>query len=450
MIRVFSVHAWWNPLLSLLILFGAHLMYGANSSAYAMLFTSLSFAICIISLVTTRDSVKILATAEFMLVLGLFTLTVLILSLQLTPFLPDWPHPFWDWTNSNAVITLDKDATVREIMKLSGLGALFITGLLAGENHNRAKLLFEFMTLAGAAFAIWAFVVYVSQANEAPNGQIKSSLRLAANFGSANSAASLFGILGLLALASIFRKSKKITNHDNKLSWFAENLINQLPTALIALIFSLTSLLLTGSRTGNLAAIIAFSSFVLWEFLSAKRRANASQGLAGPFVVLFLLLALVFYISDDLLFLRLERSTLQSGLRIDMISVHWQAFLNAPWLGYGMGTFYHVNAMLMNSQNWNSINTIGAVHNLYVQWLEEAGIIGTASMFTLIAVILRTTLSGLRRRRRMRTMFRALICISLFLLLHGMLDYGLQVPSIAMTWALLLGTGFGMATAKNR
>jgi O-antigen ligase len=103
----------------------------------------------------------------------------------------------------------------------------------------------------------------------------------------------------------------------------------------------------------------------------------------------------------------------------------------------------------MNAQNWRALQSLGSMHNVYLQWLEEVGIIGAALMFTTIALIFWHILRGLRVRRRMHTWLRAILCISLLVLLHGMVDYGLQVPSIAMTWTLLLGIGFGLATKRQ-
>jgi hypothetical protein len=44
---------------------------------------------------------------------------------------------------------------------------------------------------------------------------------------------------------------------------------------------------------------------------------------------------------------------------------------------------------------------------------------------------------------------RGLACASLVVLVHGITDYALQVPSIAGFWAFLLGIGFAFGQGRG-
>ncbi len=163
-----------------------------------------------------------------------------------------------------------------------------------------------------------------------------------------------------------------------------------------------------------------------------------------------LAISFVFLISSDLFIDRLDGASWQSGMRMRTFIPHWSAIMASPITGYGMGCFYLVNDTIMNVQNWRALHDIGALHNVYLQWLEEGGALATVLMFSTLALIHWQILQGVRIRKRMRTWLRAVLCISLLIALHSTVDYGLQVPSIATMWALLLGVGFGISVAKGR
>ena len=70
-------------------------------------------------------------------------------------------------------------------------------------------------------------------------------------------------------------------------------------------------------------------------------------------------------------------------IRRQIIAPHWRAFLSSPWFGYGLGSFTTVNQMLMTEAGLRELHNVRAVHNLYVQWLEEAGIVGAGLLAAL-------------------------------------------------------------------
>ncbi|CAN5295475.1 hypothetical protein BH09PSE2_BH09PSE2_23690 [soil metagenome] len=85
----------------------------------------------------------------------------------------------------------------------------------------------------------------------------------------------------------------------------------------------------------------------------------------------------------------------------------------------------------------------------YVQWLEEVGVVGAVPMFATVALLLGLIVRGLWVRKSMRSWLRGVLAVTLVILLHGLSDYALQTPSIANTWAMLLGVGLAVATGKR-
>ena len=145
-----------------------------------------------------------------------------------------------------------------------------------------------------------------------------------------------------------------------------------------------------------------------------------------------------------------------SGLAEDANSraVMYQAYAGSlqqsPLIGHGLGSFAEVNHRLMTADNANVLASQGAAHNIELQWLMQAGIFGTAAMFGVMAVIFGAIWQGLSTRRRLRGNLRAIICVSLFIILHGQVDFAIEIPGLMWWWALLLGLGAGIADGRAR
>ena len=450
MLKALSASFWWAPVLSIFILYGAHLSLGANTNALAMILVIASYGLCLTVLLFTPQVKTAFGHPALVITALFFALTLLMLALQLGPHLPGGAHPFWAWLTEKGGITLDRDATIRELLKLTALGAIFITGIAIGIRRQQASVFFRLFMVAGLAYAIWTFITHFIALGATENDNLRQSFRLTAGFGSANSAATVFGSLSVLSLAAIIRSAKKsASRHVNK-AIFLERLLRYSSLPLVALLLCMTVLLLTASRGGILASLFALLVFGLWESLNTTPK-DKSAGRPFSMIMLSLLaISFVFLISSDLFINRLETDVLATDVRLETFAPHWQAFLASPLSGYGLGSFYTVNGLLMNVQNLRVLHDIGALHNVYLQWLEEGGALASALMFGTLVLINWQILQGVRARMRMRTWLRAVLCISLLIVLHGTVDYGLQVPSIATMWALLLGVGFGISVAKGR
>src|SRR3569832_1901825 len=83
-----------------------------------------------------------------------------------------------------------------------------------------------------------------------------------------------------------------------------------------------------------------------------------------------------------------------------MFAVYWRAFQESPLMGYGLGTFDIVNKLNLSYSTFGEDWSQRAAHNVYLQWLLEAGLIGAIPMFSCFGLILFRTWRGRGRRRR--------------------------------------------------
>ncbi|MDP3406191.1 MAG: O-antigen ligase family protein [Brevundimonas sp.] len=223
--------------------------------------------------------------------------------------------------------------------------------------------------------------------------------------------------------------------------------ITDLAPVLALILLFLACLLLTASRAAISATGLAVILFLGWAALDNRRSRWPLMALGGVLV----LGAVLLLVQGNTLFAD-RFGTLAEGdsIRSAVAAAHWQAFLDSPLLGYGLGSYAQVNNQIMTQANAGALSVSVIQHNAYLQWLEEAGVIGAAPMFALIAVILGTTAWRAYRRPRNRILVVGLLAGSLIVLLHAAVDVSLNTPSFVAFWTLMLGLGFAMSQASSR
>ena len=356
---------------------------------------------------------------------ALFVLTLLVALWSLTPYVPGGPSPVWAYVGeAHGAATVDKSATLLEIIKLMGLGCLFLVGAITAASDARARTAVQLVIGLGAVFSLWMFFIHVT-GNASHGGQ-----RLEARFLAPNTAGTFFAMLSVLALAPIVSEFRSARRRDSivRLALYGS----------AGLIF-LVCLLLTGSRGGFLA-------FALLQVFAGDLRLTRATLTLGAGV---LLLGAVLAVSGDLLITRLMEGGLQDAARANITAVHLQAFEAAPWMGYGLGSFEPVNRSVMDALNFKDLWSIRAVHSVYLGWLEEAGIVGALPIFACIGLLLASAVRQAARRTRMLSHVFALIAVSVVVLVHGVSDFALQTYAVAALWSYLLGLAFRLSQGSR-
>lgn len=417
----------------------AHLFGGAAEPMAALWFAAIIALLlpAMIILGDRQDELRLIWPGR--VVIGLFGMVLLVAIWTLAAPARGTLTP-WANLNGPGAITWDKSSTLMEIAKLCAFAGVFGLGCFDGVRKRRVAGAIRFILGLGA---VWAAVGLLLVLSGFPQGwgdlSLASGGRLTGGFLSANSAASLYGLLLVLSVASLTRAIRNLRLDRSSRRNLAA------AAALGCVLLFTTCLLLTASRMGVAATAVAIVVFLVWETLSRKEKPSRR----------LLLLALVGATAAvlsiggaDLLWARLERVDSDAATRGVIFSVHWNAFLQSPLFGHGLGSFSAVNAQQMTPENFGALRTIGATHNVYIQWLEEAGVLGALPMFALIALVIVTAIRRSSLQDTGATLQRGLIAANLVLLIHGTTDYAIQVPSIAAFWAYLLGLQFAYGKAR--
>lgn len=428
------------------LLYAEHFLLGADRLYLALGFCAAWFAalsLLIIASPWARQTLDELPIAAPGL---LFAAVLAAAAVSLTGLGVGGPHPAWSLApDARPTVTIDPYGTWVEMLKLAALAAAFLVGASFGGDDDRARQLIRAIQYGGIIYSLLAFLQQVFAPRLLFGGMLTyDPTRLCATLFSPNTAATLFSALSLLNLAELLRRLERERKEGDFHAGDIEPLIQKLSMPVISLGLTLVCLVMTVSRSGMTAFAVAAMFLIMAVSIAQSKRRAAVQRVMIVAIIGGLII-LGFALNSQRLADRSQNLGVDLSLRSHAYVEHWKAFLAAPWQGYGLGTMTHVNGMIMNAANLIALDSLGAVHNVYIQWLEQAGVIGAAPMFLLIAVIAFQIVRGVFKRRRMRVWMITILAVLVLFLVHGATDFALEIPSMATLLSLLLGVGYRLA-----
>ncbi len=416
------------------LVFAGHMAYGAirvEPALIATILAALLLLACIAIPSLRRDLLRIRGLSWPAI---LFTLTILMGLLSLTPFAVGGPHPIWTYVGSGPGSgTVDPSATILELIKLGGLACLFVVGVTTGAADERARTTVNLLIVLSVLFGLWAFFAFTTgTVFQTQRGRLEGTLM------SPNTAGTFFAALVVVTLGPLMRNLRGVQ---------ASRALQAGSSYWIALLVLVACLLMTASRGAALGAAAGAVGLVIMLFFAGQASWNRAS---------MILLATVLGVAAGLYAFGgnlVERfADINDGAtgRAELFAMHWRAFQAAPLGGYGLGTFDTIHRTLLDTQSLESVWRIRATHNVYIQWLEEAGLTGALPMFGCIASIIGIAVFRGMRRSRMTHVLFALIAADLVFLIHGFTDFALQTPSMSMMWSYLLGLQFALSQGSRR
>lgn len=207
-------------------------------------------------------------------------------------------------------------------------------------------------------------------------------------------------------------------------------------TFLILYIFyiTFTGFVLTLSRAGWLAAMIPF----FWIPFVLSRRKIMVSWRPAVLLVLYFLSALPFVlrhrghffqpIIDRINQIRWDDYSVVG--RMEFWSIAWRVFLKHPWFGIGFNTFGYYYVHYQTNPFYYSKD----VHNLYLRFMVEGGVIGLAVILSILAIVFSLVRRTLREGpHKMLTVYRVgLLAGIMGELLHLAFDFDETFPVIPM------------------
>jgi O-antigen ligase len=195
------------------------------------------------------------------------------------------------------------------------------------------------------------------------------------------------------------------------------------------------ALALTGSRGGilaSLAGVIAFALLVLMR----GRNAGATLAL---FLATLTVGAAVFAFGD-LLAARMLSQGIFDADRVAVYRLTILSIFDAPWTGFGYGTFKNVFPMYRDS----SVRLTGIwdkAHNTYLEVAQGLGLPMGALFLGGLSVLAGRCAYAALVRQRSATAPLVATSATILVAFHSLVDFSMQIQAVALTWTALLGAG---------
>ena len=432
----------WIAGLTALLIIVANIPLGGGNNAFALLISCL-YGMMVLFIAPLIPLPKpVLAGRRLVIPAALLTMTIFISILSITPNSLTPSQKVWLLVEAPGTTSTDHSRTFIELIKLCSLGCTFLVGFNISQTPKRSQFFVKSASVAAAIYGVIAFCSYILTPNTIMGLGEKDIFqdRLTASFLSPNTAGTFFGLALSLCLSWTVQEFKSALAQGNRKS-FVGQLCTTLSVPGSAALICLTDLLLTGSRSGALA-----TGFAILCYIIALGLANR-WGLKGILILVISFLAMIMVaglvVSGTSLIQRMTTIREDAWSRTDIYDAHFKEIKQHVLFGDGLGTFEPVNREIANTQNYRSLWTVRAMHNVYMQWLEAGGLFTTIPMFLLILFVLCAVGVSIRSGARSKHIGLLSLLVSVIILLHGFTDFALENLSIAGFWSLLLGIGFG-------
>ncbi|WP_135211405.1 O-antigen ligase family protein [Vitreimonas flagellata] len=421
---------------------------GAQSAANAALLAVLLSAALILVAANARAEALIALVNRYWLpilaAVCFITYTTATAWIATDDFAPlrDYWHPFWrQFGFDHGAISISPYRTLEGVAALFAPLAAFALGALTIHTREDRRVLSTLVLIFAALFGVLSLYWLLTGVDT----------RLEAQFGSANAAATTLGVFALLLAARLVRATRKPSDYVLAQPAQLRPLLLPLtaPFTFVVLALTLACLVLTGSRAGILATAAAFVIFGVLVWAPWRRTAGAAQLSRGAIFAVAILAVVLIVSGGQMLFSRLLQVGADAGVRATLLEMHWQIFLQRPLLGHGLNTFHELNAHYLTIATWRDAGDVGSVHNIYVQALEEVGIIGFVLLSLMLApTMLRAGISAATKSSGSEWAGAAFAAATLALI-HGVVDFGLQTPAIAALIMFCLGAFANGAAKRN-
>jgi O-antigen ligase len=343
---------------------------------------------------------------------------------------------------------LAPDAIGLELLKLAGLGAMFVVGALIGLSRTRLRRFVFDVSVIGLVYILIA--LWIGQASPVSVwGQAKGAhaYRFTGTLLNANAAACVFGMLGLVSLGLMQSLLKRFDLREARLTDYL-----WLGLSVCAIVAAFGACVLTQSRTGLTLAAIAGAGMVVLE---ARRVARERDGGMTNRVLLGctgLVLAAGLGLGATQISSRWNSLLFDSQLRLDAYQHYIGAIAQAPWFGYGLGGFRGLHERLLTPELAPALWDFGAAHSALTQAALEGGLpflLLLLAAFALITARIARPRGASRRSARRGATLTGIIAAAGLAVIFSFVDIALNVPAIAAFTVVLVGVAWGDAVARE-
>jgi len=376
--------------------------------------------------------------------------------------LPLWPagvyHPLWseaalvtgDPMPVRAAISASPGLTVEAALRLFTYGLTAWLAAQIGRDRHSATVLLRLIIWTAAATAAVGFVLFAfGNPDIFMAERTNNATRLNGPFLIPNIFAFYLG-MGLISAVILLQKqliraSSKGSTAKVKLSFLLRALFTRQAPLVIAITILLPGLFLTASRAGVACSLLGLLTSVL--AYSIKQRLNW-RPLA--FIILISIAggASIFGGSTDILAQRSKSLDGAFAARDVIYAAEWRLYDTAPMLGTGYGAYTDIADLTREAAlDWHLRYSYG--HSAWLETLAGLGLPASLILWSALGLVAYRILRGLTDRQRDSHFAAIAAGCMLTCALHSFVDGPTQTPATAITFAVIVGLGFGQSVSSR-
>ncbi|BBU62389.1 hypothetical protein MSC49_23240 [Methylosinus sp. C49] len=365
-------------------------------------------------------------------------------------------HPIWSMASEalerplDGAISVDRGQTLVFLLRLVTAASVFWLALQLSRRSHRAHFLLRAIAVIVAAYSAYGLFLSAFFSATIPFFDAPAQgLFVRSTFVNRNNFATYAGIGLVTTLALLIPLADR--DAPREAGALAARLARRLEAAglggwlLLAATFVIfVALLGTVSRGGILATILGAGALLALAY----RRGRQSEGSAGAVALVVAGLAATIFYFGDLIIRRALDSGLDDGGRLAVFTITLRAILDTPLLGYGYGAF----AALFPLYRDRSIPTADIwdkAHNAYLEAFLGLGLVFGAALVGALFWLAAKCVIGAATRRRSSAPAAAAAACSLLVGVHSLVDFGVQIEAVALTYMAILGAGVAQAESSR-
>ena len=376
--------------------------------------------------------------------------------LQTTSWTPQsWHHPLWQMSGETlslplaGSISLSRDDTFTALLRLLTYALVFFVIYQLCRSRDRAYFAIRLLAIAGIAYAAFGLFNYW-----AGTGKlfwfydISYTKNVRSTFINRNSYATYAGLMLLCALAWLYHaietpRSNRLYNMASGRPMQLEEFLTRAWLPLTAILLISASLVLTHSRGGFLSAAAGGTAMLL----ALNSRHHYASGLARAVILLAAAAAvLVFVTTSEVLLKRMGDIDTENVGRLVTYELTAQPLNDGDFRGLGYGTYAN-SFRLYRDERIQGYND--KAHNTYLENIFELGLPAALLLFTSIGWLALICFNGIRTRGRDWVYPSLGFAATVLVGVHALVDFSLQIPAVAITYACILGVGVSQSYSSR-
>jgi len=391
---------------------------------------------------------------------GILVLVLIWAALQTVPWSPASLHNgIWQIlprsVASQGAISVNPYESATEAMKLASFVLAGALTYFLSRREERARRFYLAIVAIGffyAAYGLYLVAVGSSQLHVLTGNVSPYGAAVSGGFVSRNSFATFDSMTLVVCASLIADNSARTVSISRGLRRFLQTLVTFLigggAVLIVAASVMFAALLLSDSRAGVIACFAGLLLLFGLALVVSRRRGLARAGIVAGLCALSVL-SLIFLLSGDTIAARFDQLVETRGSE-ELRPVMWGAALHAieanPGAGSGLGTFHDVYPLYADRFVPYEVDR---VHSDYLEFALGLGIpMAALWIIALAALVIRCGVGVLKRRRRQFYPLAA-IGAAAVIAVHSLFDFSLQMPAVALLFAVVLGAGSAQAAPTS-